>query len=148
MSASKKDLEKLGEAWAEKFSKTEKEIGKIYSRLDQKNAKPSELEGADELPIYKCRGKDCTFSTDNIPDLVDHVTDEKVSAVLKRLSEENKKPALEQDTETAKPPLHETTKEFLDCPNCRPKFEKAFKELGWQPPTPKEKPKKGAVDLP
>ena len=148
MSASKKDLEKLGEAWAQKFSKTEKEIGEIYSRLDKTNAKPSQLEGADELPIYKCRGKDCTFSTDNIPDLVDHVTDEKVSAVLKRLSEENKKPALEEETEKAKP-LHETTKEFLDCPNCRPKFEKAFKELGWQPPTAEaEKSKKGVVDLP
>ena len=143
---SKKELEELAKAWDERITPIEKRVGEITSSL-QAQRTGSEKGGSAKLPIYKCKGKECRFATDNIEDYVDHVTGEKVSAALKTLEKETA--PKEDEHETPKKRYH-TFSEYLDCPTCKPKAEELLKSKGWTPPTaeaPKEKPK-GGVELP
>ena len=130
----------------------ETEIGKVYSILKEWEP-PSQSEGGHaELPIYRCKGKDCSFSTDNIEDYVPHVVEERLEHALSRLREERKPAAPPEEPPEPSKPRHTTIKEYLDCPECYPKFEDAmlkhpkFKEtLGKMQG---EEKKKGGVDLP
>jgi len=80
-------------------------------------------------PIYRCHAKGCGYATDNLGAFVQHVLDEKL-----------------RERESASIPKtpkgHRTVQEYLNCPECYPKFEKVileypevFKELekrGWK----------------
>lgn len=119
----KKDLAELAETVEERFQSLRKEIGEKSS---------SRHEGESELPLYRCKGKDCAFSTDSIEDYVEH----RLNEVL----ESKKTP----DTETpvSRPVKHETAEDYLNCPECFPKFEKAFLKRGYtKKEEKKEKPK-------
>jgi len=147
MSASKKELEELAESWKSKFKTLEERIGEVSSRPSENPNSQSE-EGDNVATIYKCRGKDCAFSTDNIEDYVHHVTDERIAKAIEKIPHSASVPPEE---EAIKRP-HRSVKEIMACPECKPKFEDAFKSLGWTPPAPtpkgEAKEKKGVVDLP
>jgi len=71
------------------------------------------------VPIYKCKGKDCGFATDDIGDFIEH----KIKESLPRAESES--PA------EPEPKKHMTAKDYLDCPECFPKFEAEFLRRGY-----------------
>lgn len=130
----------------------ETEIGKVYSILKEWEP-PSQSEGGSaELPIYRCKGKDCTFSTDNIEDFVPHVVEERLESALGKLRQERAQTTAPEEPPEPPKARHTTIKEYLDCPECYPKFEDAMlkhpkfqEKLGKTQAEPK---KKGGVDIP
>jgi len=99
-----------------------------------------ESSEAVEMPIYKCRGKGCGFTTDDLGALLEHHDEhllEKVRSLIQ--------PTVEEPKPEPKPKKrHKTVRDFLTCPECRPAFEKAFMEMGWTPPK-KSKAKRRAL---
>lgn len=118
----KKDLAELAATVQNRLDGMEKKIGEKFSNPNG---------GESEVPLYRCKGKDCSFSTDSIEDYVEH-------RVKEVLGETKSKPAA---TDEAKPvPVrHETAKDYLDCPECFPKFEKEFLAKGYRKPEEKKK---------
>jgi len=87
------------------------------SPLKNATAGSSSNNETSKLRIFKCRGKDCGFATDELDVFIDHIVEEKLKA-------REAAPAPEAET----PKRHRTAKEWLDCPECYPKFEKVFFE--------------------
>lgn len=118
--ATKKDLEEMGEAWAKKFQTVEEKIGELSSTRSQQSQPQEGAEGGDEVPekpLYKCKDGKCGQVFDDLDTFVDHKIDHRLKEGEKPAEPEKKR--------------HESVEEFLDCPDCRPKFEKAMKERGW-----------------
>jgi len=86
--------------------------------------------------IYQCDEEGCTFQTDDLGAFVEHSIDER----LKKHSEEEVR-------EEEKPKVHRTAREYLECPECFPKFlkgmlehprfQQTLKERGWVKSEPK-----------
>ena len=74
--------------------------------------------------LYKCKGKDCGYSTDDIHDFITHVVRENVPKAPEPVEPE--------------PKTHRTVKDYLDCPECFPKFEKEFLARGYTKPKEEE----------
>jgi len=73
------------------------------------------------MPVYKCSGKDCKFSTEDLEAFIDHKVDERVSP-----------PKIEEPPKKK----HETVADYLNCPECFPKFEAEFLKRGYKKPEP------------
>jgi len=90
------------------------------------------------MSIYKCRGKDCKFATDDLDAYIDHKVEEglrggEASTLL---------------TEREAPKVgHRKVEDYLGCPECRPKFDEAYKKLGWTPPAQKTEGKKEEAEI-
>jgi len=80
------------------------------------------------VPIYKCKGKDCGYATDDIGDFIDH----KIRDSLPKAAEPAEVPA------EPVPKKHMTAKDYLDCPECFPKFEAEFLKRGYAKQTQKK----------
>jgi len=117
--ATMKDLEEMGESWARKLKEVEEKIGTGSSALTE--AKPKESGGNANMPLYRCKDGKCAFTTDDLDAYIDHKIDHKT----------REKPAEEEKPE---PKRHETVDEFLNCPECRPRFDKRYLKDGWKPP--------------
>lgn len=87
---------------------------------------PKELKTA----FYRCSKEGCDFVTDDLGVFVEHTVDEKLRKRGWTPEEASGEP------KTA-PVKHRTFAEFLDCPECAPKFEKVLLEKGWKKPEPK-----------
>ena len=74
------------------------------------------------MPLYRCKGKNCNFATDDIGEYVRHIIKEETSP----------------PKETTR---HKTAKDYLECPSCTPKFEKEFLERGYTKPEEKREKK-------
>jgi len=70
---------------------------------------------AEEKKIYRCRGKDCGFETGDIPALIEHMITEHEK------TREGIEPSLPET-----PRGHRTVSDYLNCPECYPRFEKAI----------------------
>ncbi len=64
---------------------------------------------------YACKGKGCGFSTDDLEEFVRHLVGHRQEA-------------------SAPKGTHRSAREYLECPQCKPKFEKALVERGWKSP--------------
>lgn len=82
--------------------------------------------------FYRCTEEGCEFVTDDLVAFVEHTVEEK----LKKLSLTEPEETVSEQTET-RPRIHGTFADFLDCPECYPKFEKLLLEKGWKKPEPK-----------
>jgi len=82
------------------------------------------------MPVYKCKGKDCSFATDDIADFVVHTVKENMPKAETTVEEPVKK-------------RHETAEDYLSCPECFPKFEKAFLARGYEKKKEPEKKPEG-----
>ena len=72
------------------------------------------------MPLYRCKGKNCDFATDDIGEYVRHIIKEETSP----------------PKETRR---HKTARDYLECPSCASKFEKEFLARGYMKPEEKEK---------
>jgi len=94
--------------------------------------------------IYHCSEEGCSFQTDDLGAYIEHSIDERL-----------KKSAFEEEVWEEEPKRHRSVTEFLECPECYPKFlnamlehprfQKTLKEHGWEKPEPK--PKSGLPSL-
>jgi len=121
----------------------QKSLGEMSSDLKslkegQQSLPLSEGEKAD-MPLYRCKDGKCAFATDDLDAYIDHKIEHKKA---------EEKPTEEEKPE---PKRHQTVDEFLNCPECRPRFDKRYLKDGWTPPKKEgEKEKKeseGALDF-
>ena len=80
------------------------------------------------MPLYRCKGKNCNFATDDIGEYVRHIIREETSP----------------PKETTR---HKTARDYLECPSCYSMFEKELQKRGWTKPKPEEKKKESALTL-
>jgi len=115
----RKELEELTKAWAAEFQTLAQRFQpERVVRDSTGNSASGEKRESENMPLYKCTSKDCTskgYSTEDIEAFIDHKIEERTRP----------KPA-----EEAAPPKkrHESVEEYLNCPECYPKFEKAILE--------------------
>ncbi|NVM23522.1 MAG: hypothetical protein HWN68_17285 [Desulfobacterales bacterium] len=119
----KKDLRELAETVHNELTQIRKEIGEKSSSLQHDSSNRERRSG--EMPLYKCKGKDCGYATDDLSDFVVHTVKENLP-----------KPQTETAPRTKR---HETVKDYLNCPECFPKFEKEFLARGYRKPEEKKK---------
>jgi len=115
-----KQLADLASMTNQRFKKLEDSIEQLSSRSKSQTGRENG-ERSETMPIYKCKGKDCGFATDDIAEFVLHTVKEN----LPKPSEER-----EEETPPAPRKRHQTAKDWLSCPECSPAFEKAIVELG------------------
>jgi len=119
----------------EEIAELAKEVDKRFKRLEEKvlgngktgsvNGKSTEEStGRNEVPVYKCDKSGCTFATDSEVHMMRHIAQEEAEA---------RKPTPEKEL-TEEPKRHKTVDDFLNCPECFPKFEKAFLDRGYTKP--------------
>ena len=111
----KAEMKEFGVAVKDVFSELRKDVEALRSELGEPR----------ELALYRCGEEGCDFSTDDLGAFVGHAVDEN----LRRLT-----PPEEGEEWGHKPRVHRTTKDFLDCPECSPMFEKILLEKGWKKP--------------
>ena len=100
------------------ITETLREVKEEVARVRSETQKPKEKQ----LEFYRCSKEGCDFVTDDLGVFTEHA----INHALKRLEEEKPKIA------------HATLEEFLNCPECFPKIEKAFLERGWEKPKSEE----------
>jgi len=124
----KKELKEFGEATEKRFQGLEESLKRIGEQSSNPN--PASNQEGSEMPLYKCKNGNCAFSTEDLDAFIDH----KIAH-----SKTESKPA-----EEAAPPApkkrHETVDDFLNCPECRPRFDQRYLKEGWTPP--KKEPEK------
>jgi len=131
---SQQDLDNLLEVVNQRFQTVEDTIRQLSSSSSGEESLKS--SGGADTPIYKCKGRGCTFATDDLDAYIDH-----------KVKENQPKPAPAEEpleAEAAKV-RHKNVDDFLDCPECRPRFDKRYVKDGWTPPKkePEKKPEKG-----
>lgn len=82
------------------------------------------------MPIFKCKGPGCHFSTEELDAYVDHVVGHRLE----------KAQTTELEPARAEPKRHRSAKEFVDCPECRGALLREFEAAGWKVQRPEEKP--------
>lgn len=92
------------------------------------------------MPLYKCKGKDCGFTTDDLGVLLEHHDEHLLSKVQSVLHP--------TDETRPEPKRHKTAREFVDCPDCRTSLIREFEAAGWKVAKPEpekagEKAKRG-----
>ena len=117
------DLTELAHAFHERLGEMQKQVGELSRKFEEV---PTEELG-EAKRLYRCEAEGCGFVTDDLGAFVGHAVDEK----LRRLT-----PPEEGEEWGHKPRVHRTTKDFLDCPECSPMFEKILLEKGWKKPEP------------
>jgi len=131
--APKKEIAELAKLVNERFGKLETRVENVEkaSPIGDRNGGQ---EGGSETPIYKCKGANCGFATDDLSDFVTHVVRENLP-----------KPAAEErhEDDTPPPKKHETVDDYLNCPECFPKFEAAFVKRGYKKPETEKKAEGG-----
>ena len=155
---SSKELEKTVAEIGKTLQRHDKDLGTIFATLTEQGqtstgGSTKKGKGGGEVPIYRCRGKECTFSTDKIEDYIPHVVEEQLESAMDKLRQQREKTAAAQEAPEAATRKHGgTVKDYLDCPECYPKFEKGLLEHPkFQETLSKmqgEQKKKGGVDLP
>jgi len=131
-----------GEDWEKQMRTLLKEsLDPIEKSLQElRESRPSSSPEASEMPLYKCKDGNCAFSTDDLDAYLDH-----------RDAHKAQKPAEEEKPEPKK--RHETVGDFLNCRECRPRFDEHYLREGWKPPKKeaekeKEKPEReGGLNL-
>lgn len=119
------------------------EVSSILSDLDKRfqqlgkglQQSSGSQRGEGDLPTYKCKGKDCRSSFEDVGDLVAHYVEEHLPEnLLVKAPEPEAKP---------EPKRHKTAKEFVDCPECRASLLREFEAAGWKVAKPEpSQPKK------
>lgn len=102
----------------------------LNTRLEEMAKRVEEAKGL-ETRFYRCAEEGCDFATDNLGVFVGHTVDERLRKLGWTAPEE------------AEPVRHRSVKDFLDCPECFPKFEKIMLERGYR--KPEEKKSKGLL---
>ena len=116
------DLTELAHAFHERLGEMQKQVGELSRKFEEV---PTEELGEAER-LYRCGEEGCDFVTDDLGAFVGHAVDEKLGKLT----------LAPEETVSVEPRLHKTVKDFLDCPNCFPKFEKIMLERGWKKPEP------------
>ena len=112
----KAEMNEFGVAVQDVFKELRKDIDALRSELGEPR----------ELALYRCGEEGCDFVTDDLGAFVGHTVDEKLGKLT----------MAPEETVSVEPRLHKTVKDYLDCPNCFPKFEKIMLERGWKKPEP------------
>ena len=120
------ELTEFAKAVKDKLCDMEKEVEALRSEAGE----PKELQ----TKFYRCGEEGCEFVTDDLGVFVEHTVDEKLRKHGLGAPEETFRGEGE-----ATPKKHRTFADFLDCPECYPKFEKVLLEKGWKKPEPKSK---------
>jgi len=131
----RKELAELAQALEGRFQNLEKSLKEIGERSSSPS--PASSQEGSEMPLYKCKNGKCTFATDDLDAYIEHKIDHKTS----------EKPT--EEASPARPARHETVEDYLNCPECFPRFEKAFLARGYlkKEPEPKKKPAKNGGRL-
>jgi len=133
-----KELKDSVEKSLDGFQNVTGEISSHLSELDRRLSQSSGSQrGEGEVPLYKCKGPNCGFTTDDIGTLLEHRDEhllKKVEGLLHSAEPEPVEPK-------PQPRKHKTAKEFLDCPDCSPAFLREIESRGYakQEPKPEKK---------
>jgi len=147
VSMSKEEEERWEKKTKAMLKPLEESLGSLSSDLksvNEKLSRPSPEKGEPDMPIYKCKNGKCSFATDDLDAYLDHMIDHKI----------HEKPTEEETSSEPRPRRHQTAEEYVNCPECRERFVKAFGEIGYsvtkkeQEPEKKEKPKRKESALP
>lgn len=94
------------DAFAEEVKATQMEVKAMLLEMRKTVKEEREVE----VKFYRCHKGECDFVTDDLGEFVDHIVDMHVKGV----GEEKTKP------------FHPTIKDYLECPQCYPKFRDAL----------------------
>lgn len=126
---SKEDLDALAKVVGDRICELE---GKI-EKLSSESREPKEVR----MEFHKCTEEGCAFQTDDPAVFIEHLVDERLKKLGLASSME------ETDSGEEEKPMpkrrHTRAEEFMDCPECAPRFEKMLEEMGWEKPKPKPK---------
>lgn len=81
---------------------------------------------------YRCGEKGCGYTTSDLASFIEHTVDERLKSLSSASPAEGEFGLSEEPKRR-----HQSTAEFLDCPECAPKFERVLADMGWEKPEPK-----------
>jgi len=121
---SRREFQEFSDMVADKVCGLE---GKV-DRLIAASGEPKEVE----LRVYRCGEEGCSYQTADLGAFVEHVVDERLRERSAASPEEETFGYGEQPKRR-----HTRAEDFLECPECAPRFEKMLAEMGWEKPEPK-----------
>lgn len=87
-----------------------------------------------EVSFYRCTEEGCGYTTDDLGAYIEHTVDERLKGHRSPTPTEEEEEIYEATQPSRR---HMRAEDFLDCPECAPRFEKTLFEMGWEKPEPK-----------